>query len=81
MLSVTMASLGLLGLHLSAVSAFHVPVPVQARNMRTAVSATESTSEHLHSCNSEGRALGVPQDLDMLNLSASSIAAVAASIC
>lgn len=54
MRSVTLVSLGFLGLELHAVSSFHIPVPVQAgvaRNMRssaTALSATEGTSESLH---------------------------------
>ncbi|CAM9925089.1 unnamed protein product [Ectocarpus fasciculatus] len=43
----TLASLGFLGLQLSDVSGFHVPVPVQARNMRStpAMMATEGTNE------------------------------------
>lgn len=45
--SFTLAALGFLGLQLNAVSAFHVPVPVQSSNMRNsgALRATEGASE------------------------------------
>lgn len=46
--SATLASLGFLGLQLSDVAGFHVPVPVQTRNMRStgpAMMAVEGTSK------------------------------------
>ncbi|CAM9113268.1 unnamed protein product [Pylaiella littoralis] len=43
--SFTLASVGFLGLQLNAVSAFHLPVPVGGRNMRSPVKATEGTNE------------------------------------